>query len=206
MKMPALFLGHGSPLNAIEDNAFRRGWADVARRIPRPGAVLCISAHWKTRGLAVTASERPETIHDFCGFPPDLFAVRYPAPGDPALAPLREEGVLVIGSGDIVHNLRLADFSGVGSEGSDGRTDTAEDWAERFDRDVRQRIRTGDLPCLISCRSLGPDAALAIPTPEHYLPLLYVLACGTGEPVSFFNEGVVLGSISMTCVLVGDTA
>jgi 4,5-DOPA dioxygenase extradiol len=254
-RMPALFVGHGSPMNAIEESEFRRGWAQAARRMPRPAAVLCVSAHWETRGVRVTAGQRPETIHDFYGFPRELFEVTYPAPGDPdlarrvarlvtsaevipdsergldhgswsvllamypqadvpvvqlsldmtrpaafhhalgrELAPLRDEGVLVIGSGDIVHNLRLADF------GHDG----GYDWALRFDAEVRGRILAGDHDSLIAYETLGPDARLAVPTPEHYLPLLYVLALRRpDDPLVLFNEKTVLGSISMTCVAVG---
>ena len=253
--MPGLFIGHGSPMNAIEDTEFRRGWADVARRLPRPKAVLCISAHWETQGVWVTAADRPETIHDFSGFPRELFAVRYPAPGDPSLAhktaelvhrtrvgldakrgldhgcwsallamypqadvpvlqlsldstqpasfhdalakelaPLREQDVLILGSGDIVHNLGIADF---------GRPD-GYDWAVRFNDEVKNRILAGDHASLVDYETLGPDARLAVPTPEHYLPLLYVLALkGEGEDVTFFNDTVVLGSISMTSLTIG---
>ena len=252
--MPALFIGHGSPMNAIEESEFSRGFADAARRIPRPTAVLCISAHWETRGVVVTATQRPETIHDFFGFPPALFAVLYPASGAPDIARkiaarvsttrisldgqrgldhgswsvlrrmypeadvpvvqlsldrtkppaahldlarelsfLRDEGVLVLGSGDIVHNLSLADF---GME--DGY-----DWAVRFDEEVRRRIVAGDLAALAAYDQL-PDSRRAVPTPEHYLPLLYVLALRReSDSVSFFNEGIVLGSISMTSVAIG---
>jgi 4,5-DOPA dioxygenase extradiol len=256
--MPALFVGHGSPMNAIEDNQFRRGWGDVARRLPRPRAVLCVSAHWETTGVSVTASDRPPTIHDFYGFPRGLFEVRYPAPGQPSLArdtarllshaevrldgergldhgcwsvllamypeadvpvvqlsldsrrpasfhyelgkqlaPLRERGVLVLGSGDIVHNLRVTDFS---------RPD-GYDWAVRFNDEVKKRIRARDHAALVAYESLGPDARLAVPTPEHYLPLLYVLALrGEGDDVAFFNDETVLGSISMTSLEVGKPA
>lgn len=255
--MPALFVGHGSPMNAIEESEFSRGFADAARRIPRPKAVLCVSAHWETRGVFVTAAERPETIHDFAGFPRALFEVLYPAPGDPTLARkiaahvtgatvrlegergldhgvwsvlrsmypeadlpvvqlsldrtrspaahvalarelsfLRDEGVLLVGSGDIVHNLHVVDF---------GRKD-GYDWAVRFDEEVRRRILAGDLAALIDYARL-PEAPLAVPTPEHYLPLLYVLATRRdADVVSFFNEGTVLGSISMTSVEVGTAA
>lgn len=258
MRLPALFLGHGSPLNAIEDSEFRRAWADLARRIPRPQAVLCVSAHWETRGVRLTAAEAPPTIHDFYGFPPELFAVRYPAPGSRSLAqrtasllasvdagpdpgrgldhgcwgvlvamypqaeipvvqlsldtrqparfhyelakqlqPLRDEGVLVLGSGNLVHNLRLADFG----------LAAGYDWAERFDAQVRARIEAGDHASLVAYEGLGPDARLAIPTPEHYLPLLYTLALRTPEDeVRCFNERCVLGSISMTSVVVGAVA
>jgi 4,5-DOPA dioxygenase extradiol len=251
MRMPALFLGHGSPMNAIEDNGFHRAWGALARRLPRPKAVLCVSAHWETRGVVAGAAGRPETIHDFYGFPKALFDVQYRAPGDPALAqraaqltgarldaergldhgawgvltamypeaevpvvqlsldtaqpgpwhyalakklaPLRDEGILVLGSGNIVHNL------GVWRPG-DGRP---YDWALRFDTEVRRRIGAGDHQGLADYPSLGSDARLSIPTPEHYLPLLYALALqGPGEPVSTFNDQV-MTSISMTSVVIG---
>jgi 4,5-DOPA dioxygenase extradiol len=257
-RVPALFVGHGSPLNALEDNAFTRGWQDAARRIPRPRAIVCVSAHWETRGVCVGGTATPETIHDFYGFPKALFDVRYPAPGDPALArqiaetikstkvhidvnidisrgidhgvwsvlrimypqadipllqmsldtsqpgafhyalgkelaPLRDDGVLVMGSGNIVHNLRLFDFHAT----------TPSDWAARADAALHACIESGDHASLIDWTSLGPDVTLGIPTPEHYLPLLYVLALrGTNEPVRFFNTDVV-SAISMTCVQVG---
>jgi len=253
--LPALFLGHGSPMNAIEDSPFRRAWGELGQRLPRPEAILCISAHWETRGVFLTGPAAPPTIHDFYGFPDELFAVRYPAPGAPELAqraasmlerhgagldpergldhgcwsvllamypdadvpvvqlsldtrepgpfhyalarelrPLRDEGVLIVGSGNLVHNLRLADFA----------LDSGYDWALRFDALVRGRIEAGDHAALAAYSELGPDARLAVPTPEHYLPLLYALAVqDAGEPVALFNTGAVLGSISMTSVVVG---
>jgi 4,5-DOPA dioxygenase extradiol len=255
MKMPALFVGHGSPMNAVEDNAFRRGWAAAADAIPKPKAVLCVSAHWETRGVGLTAAERPETIHDFSGFPDELYAVRYPVPGDPALArataglvesarvvlderrgldhgawsvlsamypeadvpvvqlsldtgrpgafhyalgrelaPLRDRGVLVLGSGNLVHNLGRIDF-----RRSDGY-----DWAVRFDAALKERIRAGDHQALVRYEELGPDAHLAVPTPEHFLPVLYVLALQeAGERATFFNEATAMGSVAMTSVAVG---
>jgi 4,5-DOPA dioxygenase extradiol len=255
--MPALFVGHGSPMNAIEDNKFRRGWGDVARRFPKPRAVLCISAHWETAGVSVTASDRPPTIHDFYGFPRRLFEVRYPVPGHPSLArdtalllshaevrldvergldhgcwsvllamypeadvpvvqlsldsrrpasfhyelgkqlaPLREQGVLVLGSGDIVHNLRVVDFHQQGGY----------DWAVRFNDEVKKRIGARDHLALATYESLGPDARLAVPTAEHYLPLLYVLALrDEGDDIAFFNDETVLGSISMTSLVMGES-
>ncbi len=251
MRMPALFLGHGSPMNAIEDNAFHRSWAELARRLPRPKAVLCISAHWETDGAYVTAARQPETIHDFGGFPKALFDVQYRAPGDAALArraaglvgaqpdpnrgldhgawgvliamypqadvpvvqlsmdtsqpgafhyaqgrklvPLRDEGILILGSGNIVHNL------GVWRPG-DGRP---YDWALRFDAEVRRRIDAGDHQGLADYPALGADARMGIPTPEHYLPLLYALACQEkGERATYVNEQV-MTSISMTSVVIG---
>ena len=250
--MPVLFLGHGSPMNAIEDNAWRRGWAEIAARLPRPKAVLCVSAHWETAGAAaVSASPNPTTIHDFGGFPRALFDVQYPAPGDPALAArvgallapdtvvqhptrgldhgawsvllpmyphadvpvvqlsldrarpnrwhyetgrrlaaLRDEGVLIVASGDIVHNLRDVNF----------RNGATPDWAPRFNETASRLIETGDHDPLIEWQDLGPDAAYAINSAEHYLPLLYALgAADAGEPVSLFNDDVFAG-ISMTSV------
>lgn len=251
MRMPVLFLGHGSPMNAIEDNAFRRSWSALGERLPRPKAVLCVSAHWETRGVYAGAAARPETIHDFYGFPKALFDLQYRAPGDPALArraaqltgarldpdrgldhgawgvldamypeadvpvvqlsldsaqpgpwhyalakklaPLRDEAILVVGSGNIVHNL------GVWRPG-DGRP---YDWALRFDAEVRRRIDAGDHQGLADYPALGADARMAIPTPEHYLPLLYVLALQEkGEPAGTFNDQV-MTSISMTSVTIG---
>ncbi|MDP1738144.1 MAG: 4,5-DOPA dioxygenase extradiol [Caulobacter sp.] len=254
-RLPVLFLGHGSPMNAIEDNAWRRGWGEVATRLPRPKAVLCVSAHWETMGAAaVSASPAPPTIHDFGGFPQALFDVRYPAPGDPALAArvaellapdgvaqhptrgldhgawsvllpmyphadvpvvqlsldrskpngwhydagrrlaaLRDEGVLIVGSGDIVHNLRDVDW----------RTGGAPDWAPRFNEAAKGLIEAGDHAPLVDWEGLGPDAAASINSAEHYLPLLYVLGAGhPGEPVGFFNDDVFAG-ISMTSMVIG---
>jgi len=249
--MPVLFLGHGSPMNAIEDNEFHRGWRALGERLPRPRAVLCVSAHWETQGVRAGAAASPETIHDFYGFPQALFDVRYRAPGDPALArraaqlagaqadpergldhgawgvliamypdasvpvvqlsldttqpgafhyalakklaPLRDAGILVVGSGNIVHNL------GVWRPG-DGRP---YDWALRFDAEVRRRIDAGEHAALADYPSLGMDARMSVPTPEHYLPLLYVLALqAKGEAPAYFNDKV-MTSISMTSVLIG---
>jgi 4,5-DOPA dioxygenase extradiol len=255
LPMPVLFLGHGSPMNAIEDNDFRRSWQELGKRLRRPKAILCISAHWETRGVYVGGGERPETIHDFNGFPRPLFDVRYPAPGSPELArrvadllepatrvhidpargldhgawgvlqpmfpaadipvvqlslsvlqpgawhydlarnldPLRDEGVLVVASGNLVHNLRLFKYK-----------DTEPlDWALRFDEDVAEHIATGHHEGLLGYEALGSDALLAIPTPEHYLPLLYALALQReDEPVEFFNERV-FSAVSMRSLLIG---
>jgi len=242
-------------MNAIEDSPFRREWEALGRRLPRPEAILCVSAHWETRGAFLTGAAAPQTIHDFYGFPEELFAVRYPAPGAPELAqraasllkrygagldpergldhgcwsvlvamypgaevpvvqlsldtresgsfhyrlarelrPLRDEGVLIVGSGNVVHNLRLIDFA----------LDSGYDWALRFDGLVRRRVEAADHAALAAYRELGPEARLAVPTPEHYLPLLYALGVqDAGEPVRLFNTGAVLGSISMTSVVVG---
>lgn len=255
--LPALFVGHGSPMNAIEDNAFRRGWQAIARTLPRPDAILCVSAHWETSGVRVTASERPETIHDFFGFPAALFDVRYPAPGSPELAaevgkllsedkdpvepdpergldhgawsvlcamypdadvpvaqlslnarrppawhgalgrrlaPLRNRGVLLLGSGNIVHNLAAIDV----------RRKDGYDWAIRFDAEIAERLRDDDRDGLFRYRELGPDADRAVPTPEHYLPVLYAAAVREpGESVDFFNQAIVGGSIAMRSFVVG---
>lgn len=254
-RMPALFVGHGSPMNAIEDNAWSQAWAQLGRDLPRPRAIAMVSAHWETRGAtAVSASAAPETIHDFGGFPQALFDVQYRAPGDPALAArvgqilspdpvlqhpsrgldhgawgvlkpmypdadipvvqisldrgrsnrwhyeagrrlaaLRDEGVMLIGSGDIVHNLRAIDFR---------RPETLP-WAERFNDAAKALILAGDHDPLIDWQTLGPDADASINSAEHYLPLLYVLgAQGADEPVSFFTDDV-FAAISMTGVKVG---
>lgn len=252
--LPALFIGHGSPMNALEDNTFTRGWRDVAAKIERPRAILCVSAHWTTRGTYVSGATSPETIHDFYGFPQPLFDVRYPAPGDAALArqiaqsirsasvqidptygldhgawsvlriiypdadiptlqlsidvtkpgefhyrigqelaALRSEGVLLIGSGNIVHNLREFDF----------RNPAPSAWAIRADSLVREKIAANDHAPLARWHELGPDIARAVPTPEHYLPLLYVLGMQRdGDSPHFFNE-TVQSAISMTSVKIG---
>ncbi|MFO1186536.1 MAG: 4,5-DOPA dioxygenase extradiol [Alphaproteobacteria bacterium] len=251
--MPTVFFGHGSPMNAL-GGPHAEVWRQIGRSLPRPRAVLMVSAHWYVEGIGVTAMERPPTIHDFYGFPPELDAVRYPAPGAPWLArrvaeliagvqenhewgldhgtwsvlvhgfpqadvpvvqlsldimrppadhlalarslkPLRDEGVLVAGSGNIVHNLRLARW---------GKGAPAYDWAVRFEARVRDLIIAGDDAALAAYESLGEDARLSVPTPEHYLPLLYVLAQrDASEPASCFNEGIDLGSISMLGVKIG---
>jgi 4,5-DOPA dioxygenase extradiol len=252
--MPVLFVGHGSPTNAIEDNEFSRAWADAAESIPRPSAVLCISAHWETNGTLATATERPGTIHDFYGFPRPLYEVSYPASGAPelarlvmetvrgtrvrsdldrgldhgawsvlrrmypeadipvvqlsldrAMAPafhyelgkelagLRREGVLIVGSGNIVHNL-----GGIVWE------DTASDWAVEFDEAVKRLILSGDHGAIVHYPDLGRAARLSVPTNEHLLPLLYVLALqDKGEDIRFFTDKVTLGSISMRSLRIG---
>jgi 4,5-DOPA dioxygenase extradiol len=255
VRMPVVFVGHGNPMNAIEDTPFRRRWAELGRQLPRPRAVLCVSAHWETRGIYVTASSAPVTIHDFLGFPQALFDVQYPAPGDPglaqrtvellagydarldanrgldhgvwsvlkavypaadipvvqlsmdtgqpgafhyevakSLAPLRSEAVLIVCSGNIVHNLRLLDF----------RASDAAGWAAEFDLEVRNRILSADHEALISWPGLSTNANLAVPTAEHYLPLLYALALRTeADEVTFFNSKVI-SSISMTSLVIGN--
>ncbi len=255
--LPVLFLGHGSPMNTVEDNAYRRSWQALGARLGKPKAILCISAHWETRGVYVTGSDKPETIHDFNGFPRALFDVRYRVPGSPwlahrvaelvqmtrvhvdnnrgldhgawgvlqplypdadvpvvqmslsglqpgawhydlakSLAPLRDEGVLVVASGNIVHNLRQFRFN-------DPRP---YEWALRFDEDIAEHIATGHHEGLLGYETLGSDALLAVPTPEHYLPLLYALALQReGEQVEFFNEDVI-SSIAMRSMVIGDLA
>lgn len=257
--MPVLFVGHGSPMNGIEDTDFSRRWTQMAREIRTPAAVLVVSAHWFTRGTRITAMEQPRTIHDFGGFPDELFAVHYPAPGNPALAretaallqpaavaldhdwgldhgtwtivrhmypeanipvlqlsidytqppryhyelarqlqALRRKGILILASGNLVHNLRLVAWDRL-SEPSFGY-----DWALDINERFKRLIRDGDHQPLIHYTTLGREAQLAIPTPEHYLPLLYTLGLqGHDEPVSFFNDTAVGGSLTMTSVRVG---
>ncbi|MEO8002950.1 MAG: 4,5-DOPA dioxygenase extradiol [Arenimonas sp.] len=252
--MPALFIGHGSPMNTIEDNEFSRSWLKLGQTLPKPKAILCISAHWETMGASVTASPNPETIHDFYGFPKALFDVQYPAPGSPELAnqianlmngekinldmergldhgtwsvlhpmypaadipvlqlsldrtrsteahyelakklrPLREQGVLIIGSGNIVHNLRVFDFEQT----------KPYDWATVFDQMVKNCILQKDHAALCNYPLFGQMAALSIPTAEHYLPLLYALAQQQDDDsLVFFNEEV-LSSISMRSLRIG---
>ncbi|MCC2657164.1 MAG: extradiol ring-cleavage dioxygenase [Panacagrimonas sp.] len=252
-RMPAAFLGHGSPMNAIESNRYTRAWQAFGACAPaRPRAVLVISAHWYVPYTAVTAMAMPRTIHDFFGFPAELFAVQYPAPGDPdlageiaeivkpthvgldhdgwgldhgtwsvlvhafpkadipvlqlsidttrppewhvelgaQLAPLRERGVVIVGSGNVVHNLRTMDWS---------RTEFAFDWARRFDDAATELLtsRPGDVAALADHPAYGH----AVPTPEHFLPLLYVagMARAAGQPLSAFVHGHAFGSISMAC-------
>jgi 4,5-DOPA dioxygenase extradiol len=253
--MPALFVGHGSPMGALEDNQTTRAWRALGRRLPRPKAILAVSAHWETKGILVTAADKPRTIHDFYGFPQALFDVHYPAPGDPALAKrvegllapyartdldtwgydhgtwsvlthmypdadipviqlsmdirlapkghyqigqalaaLRDEGVLILGTGNIVHNLRYFDR----------RPDAPpHPWAQRFNDVVKAKIAAGDHEALIDYANLDPEVNLAFPEPEHYQPLLYVLGTmAPGESVEFATDAV-LSSISMTSVLLG---
>jgi 4,5-DOPA dioxygenase extradiol len=253
-RMPVLFIGHGSPMNAIEDNEFSRAWTKAGKDLPTPKAILCISAHWETNGTQTTGMEKPRTIHDFYGFPPELYEMNYPAPGAPELArrvrelgegdgitadltwgldhgtwsvlsrlfpkadvpvvqlsldvtknaqehynlgkqmqPLRDEGVLILGSGNIVHNLGMVVFE-----------DTAYDWAVEFDGKVKGWILDDQTEPIILYDKQGTEAALAINSAEHYKPLLYVLgAKEAGEPVVFFAEKVWGGSLSMRCVRFG---
>ncbi len=255
--MPAVFFGHGNPMNALMQNTYTDGWAAIGKAMPRPQAILAISAHWYVAGTFVTAQQVPRTIHDFGGFPPELYQFEYPAPGSPALAgrvkdllaparvgldqswgldhgtwsvlchvfpkadipvvqlsldktlppqshynlakllaPLREEGVLIMGSGNIVHNLRTYAW---------GKQDVeAFDWAVRFEKLTRQFLLQGDDAPLINYDQLGPDALLSVPTPEHYLPLLYVLALRRpDEQLNVPVEGSEGGSISMLSVRIG---
>lgn len=257
--MPALFIGHGSPLNGIENNGFSRHWAQLATEMPVPRAVLVVSAHWFTKGTRITAMSAPRTIHDFGGFPRPLFEVQYPAPGSPQLAQettallhptpvgldhdwgldhgtwtvirhmypqanipvlqlsidytqgpqyhfdlakelraLRRKGVLIVGSGNMVHNLGLLTFDpALGSE-------YGFDWALQLNDTFKRLMAEGDFQSLINYQTLGREARLGIPTPEHYLPLLYTLGVKDAqEPLSFFNDKAVAGAITMTSVKLG---
>ncbi len=255
--MPAVFIGHGNPMNALHINDYTKGWAAVGAAIPRPRAILCISAHWYLPATMVTAMDRPRTIHDFGGFPRELYAVEYPAPGDPDLAervrsllapvaverdrtwgldhgtwsvlrhvfpqadvpvvqlsidemrpaafhyelgrrlsPLRDEGVFIVGSGNLVHNLHTYAWGRPGVE--------PYDWAVRFENEVRKLLIAGDDQPLIAYETFGGDGRLSVPTPDHYLPLLYIAALRRpGEEVRFPVEGFDGGSISMLAVQIG---
>jgi 4,5-DOPA dioxygenase extradiol len=255
-KMPVLFLGHGSPMNAIEENEFVQGFRLTGKEIPRPAAVIVVSAHWETNGTYITAMEVPRTIHDFGGFPRELYKVQYPAPGSPGLAketknliktaevslddkwgldhgawsvvkhmypeadvpvielslnnrqppqyhyelakelaPLRRKGVLIIGSGNMVHNLRMVDWNRL------DEVNYGYDWALEAREEMKNFILSGDHKQLINYQSQGKEFNLAVPTPEHFLPLLYVLALkDENEEVSLFNDKAVGGSLTMTSV------
>jgi len=256
-RLPAVFLGHGNPLNALMDNDWTRAWRRLGAELPAPRAILAVSAHWYVPGTAVTIAEKPRTIHDFGGFPRELYEVRYPAPGDPELArrvqrllapvpvalddawgldhgtwsllthlypeatvpvvqlsidetkpasfhrdvgrrlaPLRDDGVLILGSGNLVHNLHTYAWG--------RRAQEPFDWAVRFETRARALMESDDTGPLLDYDSLGADARLSIPTPEHYLPLLYVLgARRSDDALSFPVQGVDGGSISMLGVRVG---
>jgi len=263
--MPVLFLGHGSPMNAIEDNAFSRRWEEAAASIPKPHAILCVSAHWETWGTMVTAMSHPRTIHDFGGFPQALYDVQYEAPGSPALAaevraavrrvevgldgdwgldhgcwsvvrrmypaadvpviqlsldytqapqhhydlakelaPLRERGVLILGSGNMVHNLRRVVLPNRSVD--DFNTPFGLDWALEARALFKELIDRRDHQPLIDYHTLGRPVALAVPTPEHYLPMLYVLALqDEHDELSYFNDQPVAGSLTMTCLKIERT-
>ena len=203
-KMPVLFLGHGSPMNAIEENEFVSAFKKLGKELVRPNAILCISAHWETKGTFVTAMQNPPTIHDFGGFPQALFDVQYPAKGSPKLAQetkniitktevgLDDKGVLIIGSGNIVHNLGMVAWKKLNEE-------FAFDWAIEANEKMKNYILSGDHQKLIDFKSQGKAFDLAIPTPEHYLPLLYTLALKEeNEKITLFNDKAVGGSLSMT--------
>ncbi len=258
-RMPVLFIGHGSPMNAIETNEFSNKWKELGKQIPLPSAVLCISAHWLTRGTAVTAMEHPKTIHDFGGFPKALFDVEYPAPGNPALAletknlikktavqldhdwgldhgtwsiikqmypdakvpvlqlsidyyqpgsyhydlakelaALRDRGVLIVGSGNMVHNLGMVDFSKINESGY------GYDWAHEMNAIFKKEIAARNHKALINYEQLSKSAKLAIPTPDHYYPLLYILGLQqASEEAVFFNDKAMGGSLTMTSVQFG---
>jgi 4,5-DOPA dioxygenase extradiol len=254
--MPVIFVGHGSPMNAIENNEFSKTWEGLGQRLPRPRAIVCVSAHWETNGSQVTAMDKPRTIHDFGGFPRELFEMQYPAPGSletvnllvntiqsPEVKPdtrwgldhgtwsvlcrmypkadipviqlsldetrngeyhynlgkqlkfLRQRGILILGSGNMVHNLMMIAWDG-----------KPYDWAVEFDEKARNWIVNDDHEPLIHFEKQGRSAALAINSAEHFLPLLYVLAAKEeGEPVEFFNDSIFAGSLSMRGVLIGES-
>lgn len=256
-KMPILFIGHGNPMNAIEENEFVQGFRAISKSIEIPKAILCISAHWETKGTQVTAMKAPKTIHDFGGFPQALFDVQYPAPGSPDLASftkeilspvdvtldhswgldhgtwsvlkhfypnadipivqlsidytkdsnyhlelgkklekLRSKGVLIVGSGNMVHNLRIVAWDKMNQK------DFGYDWAKEANEIFKKSISNGEYKNLVNYKDLGQAVQLAIPTPEHFNPLLYILgAVNNRDELSFFNDQYVAGSLSMTSVL-----
>ncbi len=259
VKMPVLFMGHGSPMNGIEDNIFSAEWRSMGKEMPKPEAVLVISAHWLTKGTKITAMKHPRTIHDFGGFPRALYDVQYPAPGQPELAgevrkmvhsadvgldhdwgldhgawtvvrhmypdadipvlqlsidynqpasyhydlatelaSLREKGVLILGSGNMVHNLRMISWEHI-------QTDNyGFDWAVEMHELFKQKIADRDHKALINYQSISPSARLAVPTPDHYFPLIYTIALqGKEEEAVFFNDKLVGGSLNMTSVKFG---
>lgn len=255
-RLPVVFLGHGNPMNALAHNRFTEAWASVGAAVPTPRAVLAISAHWYVPGLFVTAMPQPRTIHDFGGFPPELFAVEYPAPGDPAfarevaallapldagldegwgldhgtwgvlihaypdadvpivqlsldarqpatfhyelggrLAPLRDDGVLIVGSGNVVHNLERFAW---------GATTGPYPWATEFEAIVERGLRERDHASLVAYEGHGESAHLSVPTPEHYLPLLPLLGASTaGDDVTILVDGIEGGSLSMLSFRLG---
>ncbi len=255
-QMPVLFMGHGSPMNAIEENQFVTGFKTVAKTLPTPTAILCISAHWYTNGTKVTAMEMPKTIHDFGGFPKELYEVQYPAKGSPILAEetkkllvpatvemnhewgldhgawsvikhlypaanipviqlsidytkpaqyhyelaqkltaLRKKGILIIGSGNIIHNLRLVDFPNMNKD------NYGYDWAIEARETINNHLLNGNYQALIDYQKMSKAIQLAIPTPDHYLPLIYTLGLQEkGEKIELFNDKLMAGSLSMTSV------
>ena len=259
VKLPALFIGHGSPMNGIEDNEFSNTWKKLGKEIFKPKAVLVISAHWLTNGTFVTAMEKPKTIHDFGGFPKELFEVEYPAPGSPELAQeisknivstsvgldhdwgldhgawtvirhmypnadipilqmsidyskpasyhyelakqlvgLRKKGVLIVGSGNMVHNLRMVAWDKL------NEPEFGYDWAKEINQIFKEKISSNSHNDLIAYEKLGSAAKLAIPTPDHYYPLIYTLALqGKNDEINFFNDKAVGGSLTMTSVKFG---
>lgn len=255
-RMPVLFVGHGSPMNAIEDNEFSRGWKDLGNTLPKPAAILCISAHWETKGSFITAMDKPKTIHDFGGFPEALYQVNYPAPGNPKLAEeikdqihqtelgldlnwgldhgawsvirhlypnadipvlqlsldqskdpayhyalakdlsdLRNRGILILASGNMVHHLGMLNWK---------EPESAYDWAIEANDSLKSWILNGHHQPIINYRQQGSAMQLAVPSPEHFLPLLYTLSLQhKGENISLFNDRTIMGSISMCGVRVG---
>lgn len=255
--MPVLFAGHGSPMNAIEQNEFSEKWKELGNSLPRPNAIICISAHWETNGTFLTAMQQPKTIHDFGGFPKALFEVEYPASGNPLLASetaellkeheagldmrwgldhgtwsilknmypnadipviqmsldyekpagyhfelgkklagLRKKGVLIMGSGNMVHNLGMLDWN---------NPDMGSDWAVEANTFFKKHILDQDYNPLIDYRNMGKAVQLAVPSPEHYLPMLYILGMRSeNEKLEFFNDKAVMGSLTMTSLLIGN--
>ncbi len=259
-QMPVLFIGHGNPMNGIEDNEFSRNWTAVGQALPKPEAILCVSAHWETWGTAVTAMPNPRTIHDFGGFPEELYAVQYAAPGSPKLAErvkamiksvevglnqdwgldhgcwsvikrmypradvpvvqfsldytqaggyhyalgkelaeLRKEGILILGSGNIVHNLRE-----IVLVNGDFNKPFGFDWALTASRQLKKLILEDRHEELADYQSISEEMALAIPTPEHFLPLLYCLSVKQpGDTITMFNDEALAGSLTMTSLVIG---
>ena len=262
-KMPVLFIGHGSPMNIILDNSYTKSLATLGKSLPKPKAIMVISAHWLTKGTSVTCMERPKTIYDFYGFPDELYAMRYPAPGAPdearlvteivkkikvtchadwgldhaswavlkhlypgadipvfemslsytfnewhpkplqyhydlarELAELRTRGVLIIGSGNIVHNLGMIDFENIDAE--------TFDWAREFDERAKASLQSRDHGDLLRYQDMGRSSLLAVPTLDHYLPMIYAIALQEkDEPLTFIHEGFQYGSVSMRCFRIG---
>jgi 4,5-DOPA dioxygenase extradiol len=256
-RMPALFIGHGSPMIAIEKSIYSDGIMSVAKALPLPKAILCISAHWETRGTYVTAMEKPKTIHDFGGFPRELYKVQYPAPGNPELAKkiqkliqstdvglnndwgldhgcwsvvkylypkadipivelsidytksmsfhyalgkelseLRKAGVLIVASGNIIHNLRMIDWNNLNVP------NTGYDWANKVHREIVAKIKANDIQSLIDYDKMGREYRLSIPAPDHFIPLLYILGMqDKNDKTAFFNDSLVGGSLDMTSLI-----